>query len=169
MKKNKLIWIIAIIGFVITLLLTEVSPYGSHNVADHNDGYGTFDMNKYDPNVVNDVLSSTDDINVYYQYYACDFMFIVFFGMLQITISNALYRKQRRGLYLIAVGIPVLRGILDAVENILLIYIIHTYPAQSESMVNVSSAITSVKFLCMGLWFGLVFIGLILRRLNRSK
>ncbi|MDO5559911.1 MAG: hypothetical protein Q4F95_09980 [Oscillospiraceae bacterium] len=46
-KKNKYSGIItAVLFFLFSLYLTEISPFGSHSAAMHNGGYGVFDMNR---------------------------------------------------------------------------------------------------------------------------
>lgn len=165
-RKRKFILLFAIIGFLITLYLTEMPPYGSEVVAEHNHGFGTFDMETYDSQTVEQVLSETDEGGwvIYNRYYVCDFAFILFFGLLQMMISLLLYDQGNQYLKMLAVGIPVLRGLLDAIENIMLLYIINDYPTLHSSLVNLSHYITTVKFAVVPVWIVLVMIGIFMTR-----
>lgn len=163
MKGKKVLWIFVILGFILTLYMVEASSFGSSEVALHNEGYGTFDMKKYDTQVVKEVLEQADTecIHVYHKYYLADFLFILFFGLLQGMISNAVYSGNKLIYRRIAVSIPIARGIFDVIENILLLVTINNYPEVNAGVIKVASIATQCKLWCIRIWVVLILVGLL--------
>lgn len=158
-SKTSVLWVCAIIGFILTLYMVEASA----EVSVHNGGYGTFDMKKYDEITVNKVLANgdTECIGAYNRYYFADFLFVICFGIFQCMISNAVYRKIKVSYRRIAIGFPIARGIFDIVENILLLITINNYPQINNKVITIASIATQSKIWCIRIWVVLILLGLI--------
>lgn len=173
--KRKIIGTLIIIGFFIALYWVGYSPCGSRAVAKYNGGYGTFDMKKYDPITVSSVLGNMEPegFQKSYQYYAGDIIFIIFFGLLQCMISYLLcgrFRNKNKILtiaFRIAIMISILRGFLDFIENMILLYTLSDYPSINEFAITLSSYLTQVKLWCVGIWSVGVIIAIINIAINK--
>ena len=162
-NKTGVLWICAVIGFIVTLYMVEASSFGSAAVAVHNEGYGTFDMKKYDYASVTDVLANMDSegIRVYQKYYFADFLFIICFGLIQCMISSAVYKKNKLIYRRIAIGVPIARGIFDVIENVLLFITITNYPKVSNGLIMIASISTQCKLWCIRIWVVMLLIGIV--------
>lgn len=179
MKKfsRRLVYVIIVIGFLLLLYWVEGSSWSSQAVAQHNGGYGTFDMKSYDAHVVETVLSSMNQkgFQVSYRYYVGDYLFVIFFGLLQCMISRMIYDPLKsqiritKMLSVLAMMIPILRGIADLIENTMLVYTLLKYPIINETIINVATIATTVKLGCIKIWALLVMIGLIVRIVWKCK
>lgn len=169
--------ILIITGFILTLLMIEVGPFSSAELSKYTDGYGTFDMKSYDYESVLSVMSHLQDggNQIALGYYAGDFIFIFFFGALQIMISNNVWRQYRKKsvipllLYRIAVGIPILRGICDVIENIILASVYITYPAVNRMLINISRVATGCKLFSIQVWGIMILLGIVVKFWLRGK
>lgn len=147
--------LIALVLFVLATMLTELPPFGARAVALVNGGYGTFDMKTYGAQVYLQVMESTTDFSAYIKYYVCDFMFIAAFLNLMVCAVRMFSGTGiafMAGRY-VALGFAVARGLLDAVENGMLLYLIYGYPASDAHLADICNILTRIKFLCMRLWF----------------
>lgn len=179
MKKfsRGLFYAIIVIGFLLLLYWVEGSSWSSQAVARHNGGYGTFDMKRYDAQVVETVLSAMDSegFKASYRYYIGDYLFIIFFGLLQCMISRMIYDPLQskiritKILFVLAMIVPILRGIADLIENTMLVYTLLKYPIINETMVGVATIATTMKLGCIKMWVLLVMLGLILRIVWKCK
>ncbi|QHQ61494.1 hypothetical protein Ana3638_12500 [Anaerocolumna sedimenticola] len=163
-NKRYVMWVIAIVGFIAALYLTEYPPYGKASVKLHNDGYGTFDMTNYDGKIVESVLKNTDDMQVYYKYYICDFIFIAMFAFFQYMVTTAIGKLRQEKILRVGFVLIAVRALLDAIENVSLIIVTNNFPALSYRLVNLSSIITKFKFICMGAWFVTIIVMMIVRK-----
>ena len=156
----KLFEICSVVLFLVALYMVEAGPFGSHAVALHNGGYGTFDMKSYNPDIVRKVLSSmsAEGIKAEYRYYVCDFLFIAAMFLFQYMISRRFLNKQ---FFYASIIVAAIRGIADAVENILLIITIHSFPAVNESIINISSYATKLKLFSIAVWNVIFIVGVI--------
>lgn len=170
-KTNKLLYFFIIIGFLLTLYWVEASPWGSYAAAQCNGGYGTFDMKNYNVDSVTQILEgmTAEGYDIYYHYYMGDYLFIIFFGLLQAIILKGIYGKLKTGvifgkqMYLFAMGITVLRGVVDFMENTLLVITLRQYPQVHERMITTASMCTQIKLWCIRLWVLSVLLGIIMR------
>ena len=174
MQKRRgkgLLWAGVVIGFFIALYLVESDTFGSAAVAVHNGGYGTFDMKSYDEKIVAQVLAQADAEcrEAYYRYYGMDFVFILFFGLLQYMLSGAVYRNTKAVLKWIAVGVPIARGIFDMVENLLLLITISRYPDINSGMIRAASVSTQCKLWCIRIWVVFILGGLSYNAFRKSR
>ena len=150
--------IIAVILFVAVLFFTELSPFSSRAVALVNGGYGTFDMKSYDANTFIRVMEATTDFSAYLKYYICDFLFILAFLNVMIQLVRGFHGQYIKSIQYISCIVAVIRGILDMVENIVLLYLILGYPDVNSTLADVCNVITRVKFYFMRGWFALFFV-----------
>lgn len=161
-KIKKLLPIILIILFGITLYFVEFSPYSSTALAEYNNGYGTFDMKSYDVEQVNQVLTNMEPkgFTVYRQYFVCDYLFILTFGALQFYLLYIAFAwvksKKIKGILYV---IPVARGLFDFVENTLLLLVLQRFPGEISSLVKVSSIATQGKLWCIRIWYVAFLVG----------
>ncbi|BBF44887.1 hypothetical protein lbkm_3626 [Lachnospiraceae bacterium KM106-2] len=174
MQLKWYVWMFTIFAFLFALYLLELSPWSAHQVAKYNDGYGTFDMKKYNASDVRRVLSKMkpEGFTQSYRYYICDSLFILFYGLFQIVISLAIYHKANGSkLYLLlailAIAVPVLRGIFDGIENGLLVYTLKSYPDLNTTLITIASLATKCKLLCIQLWMILCGIGILMNLVHR--
>ena len=113
----------AIVFFVIALYIVEASPIGSMAVAKYNQGYGTFDMKKYNAETVTEVLGKMEPqgFHVYKLYYLADDVFLIAFGLLQIVLLQMAFSWVRHPFILqLLCLVPILRGLMDLLENTIL-------------------------------------------------
>lgn len=172
MKINKKVFVLAIIiGFIGSLYLVEIGPFSSRALSEYNNGYGTFDMKSYDEDVVFSTLNKMQDkgFDISNKYYLGDFIFIVFLFGIQIIITKNIFSWLSIGkIKNIILSLPVLRGIFDVIENILLLIIINSYPERYSRLVMVSSIFTNLKLLFIKIWCLVILSGLIIK-LYKSK
>jgi hypothetical protein len=116
----------------------------------------------YTLNEITDVFNTLGQagLNVWAQAHMLDFlfpltyMFALAFGInMEIRIlypDSALAKKL--------VLIPLLAGIADYVENILILTQIAAYPSLSRPVILVASAITTLKWILLGAGFVIIFV-----------
>ncbi len=158
--------------FFISLYFVEAGFCGSSVVAKYNNGFGTLDMKKYDAMSVQKMLStmSQEGIRVYKLYYLVDYIFIFFFGVFQIMLIHTVYSFNGNTLVkAVIIGIPVLRGLCDAIENAILLRTLFTFPRVNEIAISISSFFTRTKLWCIKAWGLLLIVGLIWRLAVRFK
>lgn len=163
-KNGIIIRVIVTLLFFASLYFVEAGFCGSSVVAKYNGGFGTLDMKHYDVKTVQNVLSSMNEkgISVYKLYYLMDFIFILFFGAFQLMLINDVFSFERSKLTtLIIFSVPILRGICDIIENIILLWTLYTYPKINELAISVSAKFTSAKLMSIKVWILLIVIGLI--------
>jgi len=163
---------VLIILFALSLYIVEWSSIGSMAVGLYNNGYGTFDMKSYSPDIVRKVLSEMEPMgfDVYRKYFAADFFFVLTFGTLQTVLLSMAYRwvKNKKILYALCT-VPVLRGAFDTVENILLLNALNQFPEINERAVNISAASTELKLLMIKIWAVIFIIGIVWGVIIRHK
>jgi len=152
--------------FFISLYFVEAGVCGSSVVAKYNNGFGTLDMKKYNVLSVQKVLSamSCEGITVYKLYYLMDYIFIPFFGAFQIMLIQDVYSfNANRMVKVVIIGLPIIRGLCDMIENTILVRTLFTFPKVNEIAISISAFFTQMKLWCIKGWGLLVFIGVIWR------
>ena len=163
-KKKIVIRVIVTLLFLVSLYFVEAGFCGSGVVAEYNGGFGTVDMKSYNVETVQSALSpmSEEGISVYKLYYLMDFIFILFFGAFQIMLINDVFSFERSKFTTIIIfSVPVLRGICDMIENVILLWTLYTYPRINEWAISVSAKFTSAKLMSIKGWIVLIVIGLV--------
>jgi uncharacterized secreted protein with C-terminal beta-propeller domain len=179
MKKysSRLFYVIIISGFLLTLYWVAGSNWSSRAVAMHNGGYGTFDMKNYDVHTVEHILAvmDADGYKVSYRYYIGDYLFVVFFGLIQCMISRIIYNPLRteikieRMLSILSILVPILRGVTDLIENTMLVTTLLRYPNINPNIIYVASMATKLKLSCIKIWGILIILGLSMGMISKCK
>lgn len=115
----------------------------------------------YSINEIADVFNTLgqDGLNVWAQAHMLDFlfpltyMFAIAFG-LNMEIRRLFPDRKAKLLVLI----PLFAGIADYVENILVLTQIAAYPTLSEVVIMIASAVTTLKWILLGLGFVIIFV-----------
>lgn len=167
MQIRRFFWIACIAAFFLSLFLVELGPYSASQVARYNEGYGTFDMKSYDCSDVAYVLSHMDakGIAVYQCYYGFDTLFLLCFGLLQVLISIRFW-KSNCVFSLLLLLISLMRGLLDLLENGILLHSISSYPNLNHGLITTASFFTKLKLLCIPLWLMLLATAVLYRRIR---
>lgn len=172
MKKRKAYQkTIMVLGFLLTLYWVEGSSWGSKAVALYNEGYGTFDMKKYNTDIVEQILSimKPEGYRTYYRYLAGDYLFILFFGSVQAMVSRFILPKNKtdnqaeKMVYFSSIGFVILRGIADFIENTLLLITLVRYPVIHKGLTAMAACFTQIKLWCIRLWGATLLIGMIIK------
>ena len=163
-ENGIIIRIIITLLFLISLFFVEAGFCGSSVVAKYNNGFGTIDMKYYDMQTVQNALSPMNEkgIAIYKLYYLMDFIFVLFFGAFQIMLINDVFSFEKNKLTTIIIfSVPILRGMCDTIENIILLWTLYTYPKINELAISISAKFTLVKLMCIKVWILLIVIGLV--------
>ncbi len=171
MEKKKMIRrrIISIVLFTFALYLTEFSPFSGRAVALFNGGYGTFDMKKYDADVFVSVMNATSNVSIYWKYYICDFIFTAAFLNFMIQMVRGFKGELINKVKVLSYFLAVIRGMLDATENIILLNQIYSYPEINRMLIDVCNIFTKIKFHLMRGWIVCFVIMLIFQILSNKK
>lgn len=175
--SGRLFYVIIIISFFLTLYWVGGSNWSSQAVAQYNGGYGTFDMKTYDVHTVERVLASMapEGYKISYRYYLGDYLFTVFWGLLQCLISRIVYHSLKSKnqvafiIFTLPIVIPILRGIADIIENTMLVYTLMRYPEMNTVIIEIAKIATQIKLSCIKIWELLVAIGLIMQLIVKGK
>ena len=99
-------------------------------------------------------------LNVWAQAHLLDFLFpLTYMFAMAFGINlelRKLYPENSNARKLVL--IPLLGGIADYVENILVLTQIATYPTLSEVVIMIASGITTLKWILLGLGFVIIFV-----------
>ena len=171
MNKEKILLRVSITFlFLLSLCFVEAGFCGSSVVAEYNNGFGTLDMKNY---AISDVRAALGGLNnkgiqIYKMYYVMDFLFVFFFGVFQTVMTCDLYAFMNgKRIRAIIIGISVLRGLCDGVENSILLRTLFTFPEINEKAIAVSALFTQIKLWCVVGWILLCIVGVICRIGNR--
>ncbi len=165
--------VVIVSSFVVVMVMATLTQTWVYDV------YGDVTMPDtrltYSVTEITDVFNTLgqEGLNVWAQVHILDFlfpltyMFALAFGtnmeLRRLYPNNAHARKL--------VLIPLLAGISDYVENILVLTQIAAYPSLSGPVIMIASAITSLKWILLGVSFLIIFIFiplLIYQRLSHS-
>ncbi|WP_054742133.1 hypothetical protein [Cellulosilyticum ruminicola] len=164
-KRRKYLNVMIIILFLLSFYFVEYGVAGSNIVAGYNHGYGTFDMKHYDPSKVACVLSemSPKGIMTYRWYYVFDFIFIGCLLAIQCMCFMGLFSwwNSTRGKIMVC-SIPVLRGLFDMIENIILLNTLFTFPKVNDTVIRISMRCTYAKLWLVKLWLVELIISIVL-------
>ncbi|MDD3414652.1 MAG: hypothetical protein PHY47_11705 [Lachnospiraceae bacterium] len=163
--------VVIVILFAISLYVVEWSSIGSHAVGQYNNGYGTFDMKSYSVDIVTQVLNQMEPRGfvVYKKYFVADFFFVLTFGSLQIMLLNMVYKWNKNKIKYILWTVPVLRGIFDIIENIMLLTVLNRFPIISERIIHISSIATGLKLLMIKIWTVIFIVGILWGIIKRRE
>lgn len=169
-KDRIIIRIVLVLLFFVSLYLVEAGFCGSSVVAKYNNGFGTLDMKLYDVDMVKQALGpmNAEGLRIYKLYYLMDFIFVIFFGAIQLVMINDIYSfTDSRILAVVVSFVPLFRGICDIIENIILLRSIYIFPRINEVTIMVSSRFTWLKLMSIRLWAVMLVFGILWRFIAR--
>lgn len=157
------IWVTVLgtIGFFVSLILMEFTNLGARGIQQYDPGFSLLDMRfKYDANIVYQVFDQIGEQGQqsYKNYLLLDYFFITCFLIVMLALSFRVTADplQRNILIVLASA----RALCDIVENTLLIILINNYPQQNLLLATVCSWSTTIKFVFMFLWVGMLIFAL---------
>jgi hypothetical protein len=164
----------AFLLFITVLILMLKGPFGSERIKELSAGLGTLDMRfLYSPSDAAELFERLGAAGrqTYTRLLTFDFAFLMSYMMMQSLLISALIRKANlperwNKLNLL----PILRSLLDAIENCLLLVLLTAYPAQYPAMAVIASVFTTVKLGINYAYIALVFsLGAISTRASMMK
>lgn len=168
-KRNFILRVIAIVLFFMALYLTVLSPFSESAIELINGGYGTFDMKEYSADGFIHVMNATSDISLYWKYYICDFVFIFAFLNFMIQMVNGFKGNLINKVKIISYVLAAIRGILDAIENVILVNQIYSFPEINSDLINACNIITRIKFYFMRGWIASFIILIIMQIVSNRR
>lgn len=171
MDNKKLIRriVIASVLFVVGLYLTELSPFSMKAVALTNEGYGVLDMTEYDADVFVKMMNASTDISLYWKYYVCDFVFTAVFLNFMIQMVSGFKAPKIKVIKIVSYVLASIRGLLDIVENSIMLNQIYTFPNVNRKLINACNDITRIKFHFMRVWIVCFILMIVLERVSKRK
>jgi hypothetical protein len=158
--------IIAIVLFIAALCFSLMEI---HEVAITNGGYGVLDMKKYNADVFARMMNASKDMGIYRKYYIFDFVFTAAFLNFMIQMVSGFKGPVINRIKNISYVIAVIRGILDMVENSIMLNQIYSFPYVNHSLINMCNTITRLKFHFMRGWFVCLILMIILGRVSKKS
>lgn len=149
----RVIKIISILGFIICLIIMYMTDHGIRGIQAFDNTFRLLDMRfHYNSNTVSQTCEQIGEVGriAYQKYLILDFIFIVCFFIIMLSLSHTLIRsKHVKSILYIVCG---LRALFDIVENILLFHILSQYPIFNATLATICSYITSLKFIMLYIW-----------------
>lgn len=153
------IWvtILGTTGFFLCLVLMQFTSLGVRGIQRYDPGFGLLDMRlRYDANTVYQVFDQIggEGQKAYKHYLFLDYCFIAFFLIVMLALSFRVTADplQRNIMIILAIA----RALCDILENTLLMVLINNYPQQNLLLATVCSWFTTIKFIFMFLWGGML-------------
>ncbi|MDO9493003.1 hypothetical protein [Acetobacterium sp.] len=155
------IWVIVLgtIGFFGCLILMEFTNLGVRGIQQYDPGFSLLDMRlRYDANTIYQVFDQIGEQGQksYKHYLLLDYCFIACFLIVMLTLSFRVTADPLQRNILIVMAIA--RALCDILENTLLIVLINNYPQQNMLLATVCSWATTIKFVFMFLWMGMLIL-----------
>lgn len=151
----------ALLLFLVVLLLVMKGPFGSERIKAMSAGLGTLDMRFfYQPSDVTALFAQLGAAGrlAYTRLLTLDFAFLIAYMTMQTLLISALIRKAHLPERWSKLNlIPILRSLLDAIENCLLLWLLGAYPAQHPAIAIFVSILTAVKLGINYAYIALVF------------
>ncbi len=175
--NQKKVFVFRIIAFTIcfaALFCMDFFKIGDAGFKVFSGGAGTPDMQfGYKPEWLFNVMETlgTEGRLFYLRFLLFDFIFIISFAFTQAEILKIIMGKiLLAGKWRYVISLSYLRGVFDAVENILLLVILNNYPAHLNGIATVAGISTKLKFISLALWIVFAIVVFIVRKLgNTSK
>ncbi len=144
---------IGVFGFVACLLIMYLTNHGIRGIQTFDSSFRLLDMRFHYS--IEDVKQTFEQLSeggriAYQKYLVLDFVFILFFFITMVTISDAISAPQNvRVILYVMCG---LRALLDIAENILLLHMLGHYPVFCETLATICSWFTTFKFIMLYIW-----------------
>jgi hypothetical protein len=146
----------------IILILMEKGPFGTTKLRQLTGGTGMLDMQfGYSVSQVYSMLEivGNEGQQIYIKLLYLDFAFMIFYTLFQSLIITALIKKARLNDYFKILNIvPLLRSVLDVIENFTILKLILNYPLKMPILVHFSSSITIFKLTINIIVIGFIFL-----------
>lgn len=158
--KKYITTIITILAII--LILMEKGPFGTTKLRQLTGGTGMLDMQfGYSVSQVYSMLEIVGNAGqqIYIKLLYLDFAFMIFYTLFQSLIITALIKKARLNDYFKILNIiPLLRSVLDVIENFTILKLILNYPLKMPILVHFSSSITILKLTINIIVIGFIFL-----------
>lgn len=152
----KLIQIVGISGFFITLSIMYLTDLGVRGIRKIDPSFQSPDMKlHYSASQIAETFEKMDAPGraLYQKYLILDCAFAIFLLIVMLMITCLLLNESKLRFVLFAVCI--FRGVFDILENILLLRALGMYPKMNGQLAFCSLA-TTFKFMMLGLWVLLI-------------
>jgi hypothetical protein len=168
---------LAMLGFFFASILIDNKWFGTKKLIEITKGIGMIDMQMF--NSASGIIKQLSQMGIegrifYERLLFLDFAVIFLFGIFQIiSILRfvGLTRISRKWEYLAA--FPLLRGILDAIENILLFFSSHFFPLKNVFLLKLTTVIIFTKWIFFWITiviiFGMIFFNLFKRLIHKRQ
>ena len=150
---TRAIKIISFLGFLACLMVMYTTDHGVPGIKKFDPSFRLLDMRfHYSSEIVKQTFERIGEAGrrAYQKYLVLDFVFIAFFLITMITITNAVPAPSyiRTVLYILC----GLRAFFDVFENILLLHMLGQYPVFNDTLATICSWITTLKFIMLYIW-----------------
>jgi len=166
----KTIKTISVSGFVICLLIMYMTRHGISGIREFDPSFRLLDMRfQYSSETIQQTFEKIHDGGrlAYKKYLLLDFIFIAFFFITMLTISDAvLVSSHAKIIIFIVCG---LRALFDILENVLLLHMLDQYPIFNQLLAKLSSNFTSLKFIMLYLWLMTIVFQAVIHGINLIK
>ncbi|NTV78102.1 MAG: hypothetical protein HGA25_02895 [Clostridiales bacterium] len=167
---TKIIKIIGIMGFIICLMVMYLTDHGISGIQTYDCSFRLLDMRfHYTSKIVNQTFEqiSAGGRIAYQKYLVLDFIFIICFLVVMISISSTVFTSPHVKLFLYT--LCGLRALLDVLENILLLRMLRQYPDFDKTLASICSWSTTFKFIMLYIWLLLMILSIILMTFQPSR
>lgn len=158
-----------IIAFVLFIAALCVSLIEIYVVSLTNGGYGVLDMTKYSADIFVKVMNDSKDMDIYWKYYIFDYLFTAAFLNWMIQMARGFKGPVISRIKIISYVIAAIRGILDMVENSIMLNQIYSFPDVNYALINICNTITRIKFHFMRGWFACLLLMIALGRVRKKN
>jgi hypothetical protein len=130
-----------------------MTDHGIRNIQTFDSSFRLLDMRfHYNSKIVNQTFEQISEGGriAYQKYLVLDFIFIVCFLVIMISISDALITSPHvKTILYIVCG---MRALFDVFENVLLLYMLGQYPIFNKTLATICTWITTFKFIMLYIW-----------------
>lgn len=150
------------IGFFVSLAIMYGTNHGIPGIQKYSPGFRLLDMRfRYNGDSIYQAFNELgiEGMTAYKSFLCLDFCFITCFLVVMLFISYKLVPTRNYMTYTL-MGLAVIRALLDVLENILLLILIHTYPVQHQVLGEICSWATTFKFVALFAW--LICVGIVI-------
>ena len=158
-----------IIAFALFIAALCLSLWEIHEVSLTNGGYGVLDMTKFNADKFVKMMNESKDMGIYWKYYIFDFIFTAAFLNFMIQMASGFNGPVINRIKIVSYVVAAIRGILDMVENSIMLNQIYSFPDVNSGLINMCNTITRLKFHFMRGWFVCFILMIVLVRLSKKS
>ncbi len=108
-------------------------------------------------------------MGIYWKYYVFDFFFTAAFLNYMIQMVSGFKGPVINRIKILSYVIAVIRGILDMVENSIMLNQIYSFPDVNYDLINMCNIITRLTFHFMRGWFACLILMIVLGRVSKTS